>query len=186
MKKIIAGILSILTIGCLAVGMAGCKDDETVESSFSSEQSISSTEEVTYSENLAYIISEDESYYILRGVGLCADRRIVIPSTYRGLPVKEIEDRAFQGQSYISSIFIPDGVTSIGNYAFSGCSSLTSVEIGDSVTSIGNYAFYYCESLTSIEFTGTVAQWKTISKGSYWKYNVQAKEVVCKDGRVDI
>ena len=32
-------------------------------------------------------------------------------------------------------------VTSIGNSAFSDCTSLTSVEIPNSVTSIGNYAF---------------------------------------------
>ncbi|MBO5814086.1 MAG: leucine-rich repeat domain-containing protein, partial [Alistipes sp.] len=34
-------------------------------------------------------------------------------------------------------------------YAFNSCSSLTSVTIPDSVTSIGNYAFAYCSSLTS-------------------------------------
>lgn len=65
------------------------------EEETTSEENSSSEEVVSYSENLDYIISEDESYYILRGVGLCADRRMVIPSTYRGLPVKEIGDRAF-------------------------------------------------------------------------------------------
>ena len=50
----------------------------------------------------------------------------------------------------IKSVFISDGVTSIGNYAFRKCSSLTSITISDSVTSIGNYAFRECSSLTSI------------------------------------
>ena len=149
MKKIITGILSILTIGCLAVGMAGCEEQE-VESTSTSE------EVVSYSENLAYIISEDESYYILRGVGLCADRRIIIPSTYRGLPVKEIGDRAFQVQNYISSIFIPDSVTSIGDEAFYYCTSLMSVVIPDSVTSIGDGAFSYCDGLTSVAIPDSV------------------------------
>jgi len=35
-------------------------------------------------------------------------------------------------------------VTSIGNSAFNNCSGLTSVTIPNSVTSIGNYAFAYC------------------------------------------
>jgi hypothetical protein len=50
----------------------------------------------------------------------------------------------------LTSITIPNSVTSIGNYAFSGCSSLTSVTVPSSVTSIGDYAFYGCKSLTGI------------------------------------
>ena len=50
----------------------------------------------------------------------------------------------------LTSIEIPNSVTSIGEYAFSGCTSLTSIEIPNSVTSIGGSAFYNCASLTSI------------------------------------
>ena len=39
---------------------------------------------------------------------------------------------------------------SIGNYAFSGCSGLTSVSIPNSVTSIGGWTFSGCSSLTSV------------------------------------
>ena len=47
----------------------------------------------------------------------------------------------------LSSVVIPDSVTSIGDYAFEGCSSLTSVVIPNSVTSIGWGAFSDCSSL---------------------------------------
>ena len=61
----------------------------------------------------------------------------------------------FNGE-IVTSITIPNSVTSIGDYAFRGCTSLTSVTIGDSVTSIGNDAFYNCDSLTSITIGNSV------------------------------
>ena len=49
--------------------------------------------------------------------------------------------RAFAGCSSLTSVTIPDSVTSIGGYTFASCSSLMSVTIPDSVTSIGKKAF---------------------------------------------
>jgi len=55
----------------------------------------------------------------------------------------------------ITSITIPNGVTSIGNYAFFLCTSLTTATIPNSVTSLGNYAFKDCTALSSVTFTAT-------------------------------
>ena len=56
----------------------------------------------------------------------------------------------------VTSLIIPDDVTSIANYAFSGCSGLTSVAIPNSVTSIGQSAFSGCSGLTSVSIPGGV------------------------------
>ena len=66
-----------------------------------------------------------------------------------------IGNGAFFRCSGLTSIEIPNSVTSIGNEAFWGC-SLTSIEIPNSVTSIGNSAFRDCSALTSIEIPNSV------------------------------
>ena len=65
---------------------------------------------------------------------------------------KFIHNNAFSGCSSLTSITIPENVTSIGRSAFSYCSSLTTVTFGENsqLTSIGDNAFYNCSSLTSI------------------------------------
>ena len=48
---------------------------------------------------------------------------------------------AFNGNTAITSITIPDGINTIGAGAFDGCSQLTTIIIGKGVTAIGEKAF---------------------------------------------
>ena len=52
--------------------------------------------------------------------------------------------------SFITSITLPDAMTSVGDYAFYNCSGITSLDIPSSLTSVGDYGFYNCDGLTSI------------------------------------
>ncbi len=76
--------------------------------------------------------------YLLSYVGVNTD--LTLPDDYNGQNYK-IYNYAFYNCSGLTSVTIPDSVTSIGERAFYGCSGLTSVTIPDSVTSIGDYAF---------------------------------------------
>ena len=67
-----------------------------------------------------------------------------------------IVDEAFSGCTSLSSITIPDSVTSVGTYSFFGCSSLTSIDFGKGLKTIGNAVFYYCSSLTYIVIPDSV------------------------------
>ena len=79
-------------------------------------------------------------------------------------PVSKIADNAFANCRSMSSVTIPNSVTSIGSSAFSGCTGLTSVTIPNSVTSIGYSAFSGCSSLTSVTIPNSV---KTIDGSAF-------------------
>ena len=50
----------------------------------------------------------------------------------------------------MTSITIPNSVTSLGDECFYGCSGLTSITIPNSVTSLGHRCFYECSGLTEV------------------------------------
>ncbi len=79
-----------------------------------------------------------------------------IPDTLDGQPVVAIGRFAFAYCSGLTSVTIPDTVTSIESNAFYYCSSMTSMTIPNSVISIGAEAFYYCSSLTNVTIPGNV------------------------------
>ena len=63
----------------------------------------------------------------------------------------QIIDGAFMGLSGLTSISLPETVTTIGRNAFNGCSSLTELNLPEGVTSVGDAAFAFCSSLTEFE-----------------------------------
>ncbi len=58
---------------------------------------------------------------------------------------------AFEGAA-LTSIVLPENLTSIGNYAFEGCNAIKSVSVPASVTYIGRSAFAYCTELATVSF----------------------------------
>jgi len=87
-----------------------------------------------------------------------------------------IGDSAFRGCYRVTSIYIPDGVTSIGGYAFYGCDNLTSITI-DSATppSLGDNAFDDTNNCPIYVPSASVNDYKTASVWSSYASRIQAK-----------
>ncbi len=93
--------------------------------------------------NIYYLGSSTNAYYVL----VRADYGITSCSVNKN--TKIICDRAFEGRSSLSSITLPEGLLSIGEYAFHSCGSLSSIQIPSTVCSLGMEMFPNCP-LTSI------------------------------------
>lgn len=89
-------------------------------------------------------------YYQVEGPGTNLDKDLVIPATYKDLPVMGINNNAFEGCAYLTSVVIPKSVTYIDNSAFLGCKNITSIIIPDSVEIIYGKAFQDCTSLQKV------------------------------------
>jgi hypothetical protein len=81
---------------------------------------------------------------------------VEIPATIERFPVMEIGSEAFSENSKLTSITIPNSVTSIGYSAFRGCESLTSVTLPDGLVSIGAWAFIDCFNIKKLTIPASV------------------------------
>lgn len=86
--------------------------------------------------------------------------------------VKAIENYAFRNCTNLGKIHIPNGVTNIGVYAFSN-TAITSISIPDSVTTMGTHICYKCTSLKEIVFSNALT-----AIGNYTCYDCDALESV--------
>ena len=93
------------------------------------------------------LIDEGASYSIIGYEGNETD--LVLPETYKGMPVTEVGDRAFKG-SNITSITIPNSITAIGTEAFADCADLVNFSMGKGVTSAYNGWLKNCPKVASL------------------------------------
>lgn len=61
---------------------------------------------------------------------------------------------AFDSQSTLRSITLPESVTTMGDYAFYQCTNLTQINIPKSIISIGTKAFYGCNAIKELTIEG--------------------------------
>lgn len=108
---------------------------------------------------------------------------VVIPESvnYNGKDyiVNAIDEKAFYNCSSLTSVTIPNTITTIGNYSFYGCSGLSSLTIGKSVTSIGNNAFSRCDNLKELN-------WNAINCSSNGNMSTSNIETVTIGSEVEV
>ena len=131
--------------------------------------------------NTGLIYYEENDHMVV--TGLCDLNKIItsieIPSAYQGKPVTTIAEESFRSYSQLTSVKIPDSITSIGDYAFYGCTGLTGeLIIPDSVETIGTYAFQNCSKLTSITIGNSV---KTIGDYAFYGCTGLTGELIIPD-----
>ena len=116
-----------------------------------------------FSPILTESISAAEKYYDVTGgqlifntvngsiVGYTGDPvDLIIPADINGVKVNRIGLGAFSKCKSLTSVTLPNGLTTIEDRVFWECENLTSINIPDTVTSIGNWFVIYCNKLTSI------------------------------------
>ena len=98
----------------------------------------------------------DDGTYEVNGIkeGYTPKGKISVPSEIDGMVITRIGLSAFENQSEITEVSLPDTITYIGDCAFQSCTSLQSIVFPKNLTGIGNLAFQGCSSLISINFTG--------------------------------
>ncbi len=106
-----------------------------------------------------------------------AGKEIEIPDSIYGIPVTMLAESLFRNNSVVEKVYIPDSVTTIGQYAFQGCTSLRDVHLSKRLTHIEPYTFRYCTSLESIEFPADLSN---IQYNSF-QGCMQLREVVIPD-----
>ena len=98
-------------------------------------------------------VSHSKYYSVYSGAITIPEKIVYDDKVYQ---VIGIGANAFRDCYNLTSLEIPNSVTSIGYEAFRYCIRLTNVTIPNSVTSIGDYAFYDCSGLTSITIPNSV------------------------------
>ena len=95
-----------------------------------------------------YSLDDDKNATITAYNGYSSS--LVIPTKIDGYTVTKIGSSAFEYNTRLVMVVIPDSVTEIGAWAFSGCKNLSSVTLSKGVVDLQLKAFSECTKLTSI------------------------------------
>ena len=108
--------------------------------------------------NFKFTVLDKNSVSLTDVIDKAVSGEQIIPQEVDGKKVIEIGDSAFYRCQQMTSIKIPNTITSIGNSAFESCSKLKQVDIPDSVTKIGKLTFGTCSKMTEVKLSKSLTE----------------------------
>ena len=118
----------------------------------------SEDDELTYGD-FQYKIEDDNSCTITDYDGMASS--LSIPSTINGHTVKQIDTGALSDNRIITSVTIPNGVTTIGFSAFNGCIKLEKIKLSSNLDTVCENAFnntkWFNNQSNGLVYVGKVA-----------------------------
>ncbi len=167
MKRVLALLLALLMVfsfvACGEKTPADMTEDTEIEE--------------TAEEFFEYESTGDDSVKVTKYTG--SDKKVGIPKTLGGYPVKLIGRWAFARCASLEAVAIPEGVTWIFENAFMECPALKTVTIPSSVAGIDASAFEGCTALKSVTISGDV-------KRSAFKGCTSLESVTVREGATDL
>lgn len=125
-KKILLAVIAAMLAVLLVFTFTACNTNETPtdpENPDGGDTATTVTETVTV-DGVVYTPTDDGTAYTASAENQQISGEIVIQSPTEGVPVVAIKSGGFYECSSLTSVVIPDSVTTIGEYAFEGCTSL--------------------------------------------------------------
>lgn len=160
MKKKIAIIAALcLALATFAAVLTACGEDNTTiprygEYFFYRDEALGGLVlEVPHSSSVssgAIVIPEESWWYAETAGGEETEHA-------ESLPVVAIAAGAFEHNSKVTSVTLPESVKHIGERAFYSCTALSSVTLDGTAVRVGKEAFEYCAALSSVT-GGSVAE----------------------------
>lgn len=124
------------------------------------------TVEVTYSDrdNNTYsgsisvpeTVTNNGTEYSVTTIGVSAFKGSAVTSVSMPEGITSIDYNAFSGCQNLETVALPESLTTLGSEAFSGCQNLESVTLPETLTTLGYSAFKACKLLKTIKIPSGV------------------------------
>lgn len=98
--------------------------------------------------NWEYTVLKDNTCKITKYRG--TEQNVIPPVAINGHTVSAFGNSAFEGNSFIRSVSIPKGVSSLPSYTFRNCSNLRTVTLPPSLDRIGSFSFENDSNLETV------------------------------------